>query len=307
MPILSRPFDPLTDPARVIEFIAAANQQQPEQGYVHVGDVLWRLYQNSVFDPTQHFRLWEDEEGQLLGFAWHDRPDKILFQIRPDLRGTHLLEPAMLAWGEPLIDTTSPAYDGHLWVSIADTDPSTIATLKALGFERNEWFMVNMRHPLANPVESPPLPPGYTVRAVGDEAEWSQRVDLHRDVWNPSKVTLDAYQRLRQQAGYDPELDLVVVAPDGQLVAYCICWFDAVNRTGEFEPVGTRAAFRGRGLGKIVIYEGLRRLQAKGAHTAYVVTTGTNIAAQRLYESAGFATYTHEHLYGRPHSVLPTP
>ena len=74
---------------------------------------------------------------------------------------------------------------------------------------------------------------------------------------------------------------------------------DEVNRTGEFEPVGTREKWRGRGLGKTVIAEGLRRLQARGAHTAYVTTPGSNTAAQRLYESAGFTTYTREYLYGR--------
>lgn len=307
MLIISRPFKAMTDPARVTEFIIHANQQQPERGYVHVGDVLWQLYQNNIFDPTRHFRLWENEDDQLLGFAWFERPDGVFFQIRPDLRGTNLLELSILAWAEPLVDTTSPRYDGHLWTRLCDTDPATIAALMDLGFVRNDWFMVKMRHPLPKPVEPPPLPPGYTVRAVGDASEWAQRVDLHRAVWNPSKVTLDAYQRLRQQPGYDQELDLVVVAPDGQLVAYCICWFDPVNQTGEFEPVGTSEAYRGRGLGKVVIYEGLRRLQAKGAHTAYVSTYGDNTAAQRLYESAGFSTYTHEHLYGRPLVVPSAP
>jgi hypothetical protein len=41
------------------------------------------------------------------------------------------------------------------------------------------------------------------------------RLAIHRDVWYPSKVTLEAYRRMRSVSGYTPELDIVVVAPDG--------------------------------------------------------------------------------------------
>lgn len=296
---ISRPFAESTDLAKVISFMHRINAERPETGYLHVGDVLWQLYQNTVFDPARHSRLWEDQAGELVALALHERPDGVMFQVRPDWRGRDILEPEILAWGATHVDATSPAYDGHLWARIPDTDPDTIASLTRLGFHRDDWFAVNMRHPLTETVTLPTLPPGFTVRAVGEETEWEARVNLHRDVWHPSRVTLDAYQRLRGVPGYDPELDLVVVAPEGEMVAYCICWWDEVNRTGEFEPVGTREKWRGRGLGKIVIAEGLRRLQARGAHTAYVTTPGSNTAAQRLYESAGFTTYTREYLYGR--------
>lgn len=298
-PFISRPFSHPADLARVRTFMHQINAQQSEVVYLHVGDVLWQLYQNTVFDPVRHFRLWEDEAGELVALAWHEGPDGVIFQVRPDWRGRDLLEPLILAWGATHVDKTAPTYDGHLWTRIPDTDSATLACLTQQGFQRDDWFAVNMHHPLAEPVILPPLPDGFTVRAVGEETEWEARVNLHRDVWHPSRVTLDAYQRLRQIPGYDPELDLVVVAPDGEMVAYCICWWDAVNRTGEFEPVGTREKWRGRGLGKIVIREGLRRLQARGAQVAYVSTPGKNIPAQRLYESAGFTVYTREHLYGR--------
>ena len=72
-------------------------------------------------------------------------------------------------------------------------------------------------------------------------------------MWYPSKVTLEAYRRMRSVSDYTPELDIVVVAPDGTFAAYCICWLDPVNKIGEFEPVGTRETFRGKGLGKAVM------------------------------------------------------
>lgn len=123
---------------------------------------------------------------------------------------------------------------------------------------------------------------------------------MHRDVWHPSKVTLPAYERLRSLPEYRPELDVVVVALDGALAAYALCWLDPTNHTGEFEPVGTHPQFRRQGLGKVVMQEGLRRLRHHGATTAYVTAIGTNQAARRLYESVGFTMYTIEHFHKKP-------
>lgn len=297
--IASRPFA-ATDLPRIVDFVVAANQQQGESGYLHVGDVLWRLYQNTVFDPAQHVRVWEDADGALVGFAWHEEPDGVVMQVHPPLRGLGVLEPLMIAWGAAHVDTASPAYDGHLWTRLCDTDSTTIATLATAGFERDESYALKMRYSLDEPLVSPQLPPGFSVRAVGGEDEWAARVVLHQEVWRPSAVTLDAYQQLRDVAGYRPDLDLVVVAPDTTFAAYCICWLDRVNRTGEFEPVGTRTAFRGEGLGKAVMREGLRRLREQGVHTAYVTAVGDNDAARRLYEAVGFTTYTREYAYRKP-------
>ena len=47
---------------------------------------------------------------------------------------------------------------------------------------------------------------------------------------------------------YRADLDCVVEAPDGSLVAYCLAWLDDANRVGELEPVGTHPDYRRRGL-----------------------------------------------------------
>ena len=80
---------------------------------------------------------------------------------------------------------------------------------------------------------------------------------------------------------------------------YCICWFDPKSLTGLFEPLGTRQALRGRGLGKAVMHEGLRRLRGLGAHTALVTATHGSEPARSLYESVGFKTVNRERLYGK--------
>jgi len=123
------------------------------------------------------------------------------------------------------------------------------------------------------------------------------RCTARSEVWNPSRVTLEAYRRLRAAPGYTPEIDLVAVASDGVFASYCICWLDPANRTGEFEPVGTRPAYQRQGFGRAVIAESLRRLKARGATDATVLTPQSNERGVALYESVGFHVAGSEYDY----------
>ena len=82
---------------------------------------------------------------------------------------------------------------------------------------------------------------------------------------------------------------IVAVAPNGEFASFCTVWFDDVNRTGAFEPVGTAPEHQRRGLGKAVMCEGLRRLKRMGATMAYVGSYSP--AAHAFYSSVGFTEY----------------
>src|SRR6185369_2540430 len=94
--------------------------------------------------------------------------------------------------------------------------------------------------------------------------------------------------RFMQSPVYVPEHEIFVEAPDGGIAAFCIIWTDDLNQIGLFEPVATHPDFQGRGLGKSLLFEGLRRLQCEGMNEASVCVHKTNPAATRLYESVGF-------------------
>jgi ribosomal protein S18 acetylase RimI-like enzyme len=98
----------------------------------------------------------------------------------------------------------------------------------------------------------------------------------------------ERYQQFMQAPGYSSDLDLVAIAPDGQFGAFCMCWVDAVNSVGQFEPVGTAPAFRRQGLAHVTLLEGLRRMSRVGATTAIVIVEADEQAAKQLYESVGF-------------------
>jgi GNAT superfamily N-acetyltransferase len=108
----------------------------------------------------------------------------------------------------------------------------------------------------------------------GDLAE---RVAIHRDVWEPSRVTESSNRNVMPEWPYRGSLDCVVEAPDGRFASYVLVWPDEENGVGLFEPVGTRAEFRRRGL---------RRLHEEGMRRA-VVGCDTEPACA-LYGSLGF-------------------
>lgn len=267
----------------------------------HVGDLNWGIYKHADFDPSQSIRICEDEDGALLGYVWLDvpAPSYLFWATWPNIDAAATVEEELFGWGEAQRRAlfASDAPDRSLSLYVLDGNASRKAFVIDHGFTRTDDFMYHFKQRLDRTLPETVLPAGWTIRPVGDQEEWLARVEVHRDVWHPSRVTLDAYQRLRGAPGYDPRLDLVAVSPDGEFGAYCICWLDEQNQCGEFEPVGTRAKFRGMGLGKAIITEGLRRMQDLGALSAIVYTPPSNEPAVKLYLSSGFQIVDQQRSY----------
>jgi ribosomal protein S18 acetylase RimI-like enzyme len=119
----------------------------------------------------------------------------------------------------------------------------------------------------------------------------SNRAAAHREVWHPwtvGKVSDDDYASFMRLPGYDHQLDVVAIAPDGVIAAYVNGWIDPVNRIGDLGPVGARPGYRRQGLTRAVLLECLRRMQNMGMNRVSVSTGVSNEPALKLYESIGF-------------------
>lgn len=88
---------------------------------------------------------------------------------------------------------------------------------------------------------------------------------------------------------YRPELDLVAVTPDGRLAGFLVGWLDEARQLAQIEPMGVHPDFRGMGLARALLFEGLRRFQSHGATEAAVETESGRSPALHAYQSAGFA------------------
>jgi mycothiol synthase len=308
MVMISRPFTDPDDLDRLRRFLVDVGRTTgPVSAGFHVGDLLWGryMYEDDAFDPTERIRIWEWPESEIVGFAWLHPPAEVELNPHPGHHADRALIAAMLDWADERRRALSTDPKPHpLTTSLFADDEATASVLASLDYARNDHpAMLFFTRDLSEPIPAPVVPEGFAIRSLLSEAEYEERVAIHQEVWHPSRVTVGAYRRLRTVEGYEPELDLVAVAPDGAFAAYAILWHDAENRTGEFEPVGARTAYRGRGLAKAVLLEGLRRLRDQGGSVAIVYTPESNEAARRLYESVGFRVVNRWVYWERPDGV----
>jgi ribosomal protein S18 acetylase RimI-like enzyme len=87
---------------------------------------------------------------------------------------------------------------------------------------------------------------------------------------------------------YAGERDIVAVTAEGRIAAAAVHWLDAVNGIGYFEPVGVHPDFQRRGLGRVVLFDSLRRMQAAGLTQASVCCEAADPRAVAFYQSCGF-------------------
>ncbi len=234
--------------------------------------------------------LWESE-GTLVAFLMPDGGHgEAHFCVHP---GWHTLELAeeMLATAEERLPAIKP--DGsrklYLWAHASDSLRQEL--LVKYGYHKDNWPEYQWRRDLDAPIADVPVPEGYTIRPLGDGLELLERCyasglgfhagDIKIAVENRRDPTW--YRNIQAAPLYRRDLDLVAVATDASIAAFCTIWFDDVTRSAYFEPVACVPAHQRRGLAKAVMTEGLRRLQHMGATRAFV--GGYSRAANALYRS----------------------
>lgn len=255
--------------------------------YWHINENIFKFHLPDVIS------LWE-VDGQIVAMLNPDSPGEAFFQIHPSFHKNGLVA-EMLDVAEDKLFKTREDGTKELIVWVNEDDGLSKRIFSEYGYARSKFLAEHMRRRFFTaPEPAPALPTGYTVRALGDEDELPARSWLSWKVFHPDAPDEDYkswewYRNVQRVPLYRRDLDIVAVAPDGELAAFCTVWFDDVTRTAVFEPVGTHPEHQKRGLGKAVMAEGLRRAERLGAMLATVSSYGK--AAHALYESMGFTEF----------------
>ncbi|MGW4890990.1 GNAT family N-acetyltransferase [Kitasatospora sp. NPDC004240] len=262
----------------------------PVTGYRHMGDLTWNwcLSLDRVDEcPTA---VWT-EDGRTLAWGWLELPNTLMLQVDPDRAE---LAHDVLVWAEQRASCP-------LHIEVAGTESHLVRTLEQRGYVRaaDGPFMACLDRPLTDLPDVPPLPDGYSIRAQHTDTDVAGRAAAHRAAFGSTRITTERHARMRETWPYRPELDLVVTSPAGDVVAYCQGWYDAINATGAFEPVGTHPDHRRLGLARAVCTAVLHAFARAGGRRAIVHSRGDAAypAPKRLYESLGFTTYTRTHTF----------
>lgn len=243
-------------------------------------------------------RLWENECQQLAGFAYVNRYQNLVDVFEPE-QLTSLLENDLIDWAIHAVKHRNQMKNETqtLDASTLESDSSRIAFLERHGFVRQAESSILMACPLVEPLPEPKLPVGFTIRPMGGEAEIEAYVALHRSAFGTGNMTVEYRRTIMSAPDYIPELDLVVVAPNGELAAFCVCQIfpdDSPRgggvKEGWTDPIGTHPNYQRLGLAQALIIKGMHLLKERGIDTVILGTSSENIAMQRTAEKVGFRT-----------------
>ncbi len=243
--------------------------------------------------------LWETQDRQLAAILNQEGAGQVFLQIHPAFK-TADLEEQMIALAEESLRTASQSGGQVLWVWADAGDALRHEILIRRGYtliddaEEHQWL-----RDLTRQVPDKPVKGGYSIRSLGDSSElpsrswasWrafhSERPDTEYDP-DPSW-----YLNIQSAPLYRRDLDLVAIAPGGEVAAFTTIWYDDVTRCGYFEPVGCMPEHQRLGLASALLCEGMRRLIKVGA--TQCMTAGGEPPANALYQSVLGPVYDLSH------------
>jgi mycothiol synthase len=263
--------------------------------YIHTGDLSWWLYYPPLEgDYWKDIFLWDDPEqpGQILGWALINT-DWVGFDVyvQPELFGTSMAQ-EMYVWAEQkALEIARERGRKTTYVLWIRHDDAVLGQhLRQQGY-RLARGMVHLTRNLDDAIPPAKVSGEFTVRTCKGEPEVAARARAQYGAFGsdaPFELYFERFRKFMRSPAYDPSMDIVAVAVDGQIGAFCIGWLDPVNQVGLFEPVGTHPDFQRMGLGRAVMLEGMHKLSEAGMKQAIVSTFEDNEAAIKLYQSMCF-------------------
>ncbi len=275
------------------EFNAAAIAATDHCGYLHPGDIPHHFFNgNQIFDPAEIMTIWEAEQGVaawLLVGPGHKSYDA---QVRPDLRGSNLEREVLEYAGDRTVELMHrhDIAGDCIYADAFRGDTARVQLLAALGWEADDGLPYVLNRTAISFNAVPCLPDGFSFQAANKYKDAAALAEVHNASFG-SSWTPESYQQVMDSPGYEPERELVIQAPDGTFVAFAVIWYDHLNDTGLFEPIGTHKNYRRRGFGQAIILYGMQQMAAAGMKFATIAHFGQNEAARGIYQACGFKSW----------------
>jgi len=231
-------------------------------------------------------------EEEARAFIWDE--------VHPEHRGRGL-EAFALEWSEARgRQRLREAPDGLprlLRSGSPDHLPQRIALLASRGFQPVRYFY-RMRRDLSQPIPAHPLPEGLALRTYSPELSDALRDAFNesfRDHWSFEPVTEKDWRLFFvERETFRPDLTFVVM-DGGEIAGYSINRVDPEEnarqgiKEGWVGQLGTRRAWRKRGIASALLCESMRAFKAEGLDCATLGVDAENLTgALALYERVGF-------------------
>lgn len=281
--LYQRPFNWLIDRWNFCRYFVVPVHSYYSIHYFSVPIDLNYSYRNEIPYWEKAIGMWENEDGSIVGVVSteNEEPGEAFTQIHPDY--TFLYDEMVTYIEDNLADRVGDTGYVKLYVNEGST-LEQIAMKR--GYRKLKYGTPFLEYTI-NKVPEPQLPEGFVIKSVLDEDDIEKRriaksiafgAHYNPSYWPPAS----AYKEMQKAPDYRKDLDLFIVAPNGDYVSFCTIWIDVKNKYGNFEPVGTHAEYQGMGLGRALLMEGFRRM------AQYGVTRSFMDSNNEFYRKVGF-------------------
>lgn len=231
--------------------------------------------------------LWEGGDEKIASVVTGLGEGEFRLHFHPQFLEVELVE-AMLSW----VETQLAVMDGKkntVYLPVFEQDHFLQEILLRSGYTKQSGKSRHWWRDLDAPVELAPVPEGYVVRSMGGLDEhparsWASWRAFHSD--EPS-ADYDGdyswYLNFQSAPLYRRDLDIVAVTETGETASFCTVSYDDYTRSAVCVLVGTAAEHWRRGLGKVVITEGMWRARHLGC--TRIFATAYDPPANALYGS----------------------
>ncbi len=280
MPVVSRGYNPELDFQGVMDFL---RDSFAKTGSLH--NWLPPQFENARAEMAAGTRLWEEVGGPEPRIVAVANPEVRLLhfiQMDPDYA---YLEGEVVEW---IVDycTFQKASGEELKISIValEGNPAREAALREHGFERGQVYGIYRLRDVDAPIPDYGPPEGYVIRSVQPAEAFDRIAAAIRVVFSHGEwFTGEVLEELSRASFYRGDLDLVAVAPSGDVASFCTFRMDPPSRVTELEPMGTLPEHRRMGLAKALLVEEFRRLAKYDPTLLYFGGAADTPEANRLY------------------------
>lgn len=213
-------------------------------------------------------------------------PGGAFIQADPD---DELAQKQLIEWA---ILNLSQETEGKKWLEVwcYENDSKRQEILEGFGFTPTSERQ-NQRHQVLDQLkELLPLPEGYSLRSVGStESDFEKMARLLNAAFGRTFHSAEEYKNFATLApSYKSELEIVVVAPDGEFAAHAGFTAHSHESFVVVEPVCTHPDHQNLGLARIAIAQGLNLCLKMGIRDAYIEAWYSNPVSNHVYEQMGF-------------------
>ena len=285
----------------------------------HPGGLGWALARDALADEVV---VAVDEPGGAVA-GWASRGGHDVGELHAQVdRGRHDIAAALVDW----MVAASTSFTGPVRLPVWDGARELQSAVEGAGFApggRDEWSgLIRMAGGAAE--DRRRTVSGYAIRAVGESKRGrAERVAVHRAAWRPASIpyidgrpvdptaessfTAESYDAVRAVWLYEPHLDLVAIADEGEFAACCIGWLDPATGVAEIEPMGVAPDHRRRGLAVALCLEVAARVSALGGVEVFINGSPNSAypAPSSTYLKAGFRIVERATTYIRGSGVSP--